>query len=120
MILKIHLVSIALSLIGFIYRGGLMLTDSATLQAKPVRIAPHIIDTVLLVSGIALIVSTGFYPWQQPWLAAKLLLLVAYIIVGTIAIKRGSTKPIRLIAWLVALGIFATMLSLAHYKQLPL
>lgn len=119
MLYKIHVASILLSLAGFIIRGVLMIFDSPALQSKAAKIAPHIIDTILLVSGIALVVTMGYYPWEQAWLAGKIILLLVYIVVGTMALKRGKTKQIRVVAWVLALGIFAVMLTMARTRQLP-
>lgn len=119
MLYKIHVASVLLSLTGFVIRGFLMLLDSPLLQSKLARIAPHVIDTVLLISGISLIVTMGYYPWEQPWLAGKIILLLAYIVVGTIALKRGKTKLIRTVAFAGALAIFALMLTMARTRQIP-
>lgn len=119
MLYKIHVASVLLSLTGFVIRGALMLLDSPLLHSKVARIFPHVVDTILLVSGISLIVTMGYYPWEQPWLAGKIILLLAYIVVGTVALKRGKTKAIRTVALAVALGIFAVMLMMARTRQLP-
>lgn len=119
MLLKLHLLTVTLSLLGFIFRGGLMIIDSPLMKARPIRIAPHVVDTLLLLSGIGMVVSFERYPWEQPWLAAKLFLLLIYIVIGTVALKRGRTKTIRVTAWFAALAVFAAMLTLARTKQLP-
>ncbi|HET8705073.1 MAG TPA: SirB2 family protein, partial [Pseudomonadales bacterium] len=66
----IHMVSVALSGSFFLLRGIWMLRDSALLQRKWVKIAPHVIDTVLLVSALAMCVMIGQYPFTVGWLTA--------------------------------------------------
>lgn len=106
----IHMTAAVLSLLGFILRGFWMFSDNNLLSAKPVKILPHIIDTVLLLAAIYLVVVTQMYPFVVNWVTAKVLLLVVYIVAGTIALKRGKTKQIKIIAFVVALlsviGIF--------------
>ena len=92
---------------GFALRGVWMLRGSPLLQVRVVRVLPHLLDTVLLASGVFLAVALQFSPTAQPWLAAKLLLLLAYIVAGVIALRRGRTRRVRTVAMLVALGCYA-------------
>lgn len=103
---QIHLISVALSFLGFFLRGVWMMTDSPLLTARPSKILPHIIDTVLLVSGIAMVVMMSLSLGAETWLIAKIVALIVYIIIGTIAIKRGKTKTVRTVAWVLAMSVF--------------
>lgn len=115
LILKnLHLTTIAVTLTLFLVRGVWMMTDSPRLQARWVRIVPHANDTLLLASGIALAVLIQQYPLVHGWLTAKLLALIAYIVLGTIALKRGKTKSQRIAAWVAALLVFGYMLAVAR------
>ena len=51
---QLHLATIGITLALFVLRGFWMVTHSPRLQARWVRIVPHINDTVLLASGISL------------------------------------------------------------------
>ncbi|MDH5736640.1 MAG: SirB2 family protein, partial [Gammaproteobacteria bacterium] len=88
----IHLASVVLSISGFILRGYWMMIESPLLQAKPVKILPHIIDTCLLASALVMVYMSAQYPFVQSWLTIKVFALIAYIILGTIALKRGKTR----------------------------
>ncbi len=115
LILKnLHLATIAVTLTLFLVRGVWMMTDSPRLQARWVRIVPHLNDTLLLASGIALAVLIQQYPLVHGWLTAKLLALIAYIVLGTLALKRGKTKSRRIAAWVAALLVFGYMLAVAR------
>lgn len=109
----IHLTSVSISILFFIVRGGAMLVDAAWLQRKLVRILPHIIDTLLLLSAILLMVILQQYPLQQGWLTAKVIGLFCYIGFGTVALKRGKTKGVRIVALLLALASVAYIMSVA-------
>jgi uncharacterized membrane protein SirB2 len=113
----IHVSTVAITLPLFVLRGTWMMADSPRLQTRWVKILPHVNDSILLASGIGLAVLLGQYPFVNGWLTAKLLALLAYIAVGTIALKRGKTKPIRITAFLLALAVFAYLLAVAITHQ---
>ena len=98
---------------GFLLRGVWMLIDSPRLQARWVRVFPHVVDTGLLATAIALATISGQYPVAQSWLSAKVIGLVAYILCGTMALKRGKTKAVRASFLVVALMIFAYIVLVA-------
>lgn len=110
---QIHVVCVIVSITLFALRGGLMLADSRLLRHPFFRYTPHLVDTVLLVSALLLTRIIHQYPFQQPWLTAKVLGLVAYVVAGSIALKRGRTRPIRVTALLAALAIAGFIVSVA-------
>lgn len=109
----LHITAVVLSFALFALRGVWMLWDSPQLQRRWVRILPHVVDTVLLASAIGLTLILQQYPFTHAWLTAKVLALIAYIILGHIALKRGSTKPKRAAAGLAALLVFGYIVSVA-------
>lgn len=113
----IHLSCVALSISFFITRGIWMLRESPKLQQRWVKIVPHIIDTLLLSSALTLAWMSNQWPFLQPWLTAKVLGLIAYILLGTIALKRGKTRQVRLAAWLMALGCITYVVAVAISKN---
>ena len=112
-----HMSCAALSGSLFLVRGAWMLRDSPRLHDRWVRIAPHIVDTLLLASAIALAVWSGQYPGVQGWLTAKVAALIIYIVLGTIALKRGRTKMVRFLAFIGALAVFGYIVAVALTKQ---
>ena len=113
LIKSIHVACAALSYSLFFLRGVWMLRDSPLLRQRWVRYAPHTVDTVLLASAITLAWQLGISPLSTPWLAAKIIALLLYIGIGSVALKRGRTKRIRLMAWLLAQGVFLYIVSVA-------
>lgn len=109
----VHIGCVALSYTLFFLRGIWMLRSSALLQRRWVRIAPHVIDTLLLASAITLAVQLGISPFAAPWLMSKIVALLLYIALGTIAIRRGKTRTIRLSAWLAAQAVFGYIVAVA-------
>ena len=117
MIKTIHVLSATISIIGFIIRGILMMRDSPLLQTGWMRIIPHIVDTVLLLSAVWLAVQFGFSPANSPWLTTKIIALLIYIGLGFVALRLGKTKQIRIVAWLIALLVFAYIVAVAFTKS---
>ena len=108
---EVHVACAIVSIAGFVARGGLMLRESPLLQARFARIAPHVVDTVLLASAIALALQSGQYPFAQSWLTAKLLALFAYIALGAVALKRGDFGVAFALALVAALYIVCVALT---------
>jgi uncharacterized membrane protein SirB2 len=113
----IHTLLALLTISGFVIRGYWMMTNSGNLQHRVTRIAPHILDTVFLASGIAMLVLLSLNPLSQSWLLAKFAGLIAYILLGTVAIRRGSTRQVRILAFVGALAAFAYVVGVALSKS---
>ena len=109
----VHVACAILSISGFALRGILMLADSPLLAARFARVAPHVVDTVLLASALWLSALIGQYPFVQGWLTAKVLALIAYIVLGTVALKRARSKAARTVAFALALCAAAYIVSVA-------
>ena len=90
-----------------------MFAGSGMLQRKFVRIAPHVIDTLLLVAAIVLTIMIGQYPFVNGWLTVKLLALFAYIGLGLVALRLGKTMAVRAVAFVAAILVFAFIVSVA-------
>jgi uncharacterized membrane protein SirB2 len=114
----LHLCMAVLTISGFIVRGLWMLSGSANLERKLVRILPHIIDTAFLLSGIGLIVLLQLPIGDSPWLIAKFTALIVYIVLGAIALRRGKTMRVRAIAFVLALLTFAYIVGVALSKSI--
>lgn len=112
-----HIATVHISLALFLLRGFWMWRESPRLQDRWVRTLPHVNDTLLLTAAIAMLVAAHLNPLQHPWLMAKIIGLLAYIGVGTVALKRGRSKSMRLKALVVAVGIYAYIVAVAVSKQ---
>jgi uncharacterized membrane protein SirB2 len=109
----LHMTMAYLSISLFVFRSILSVSESRLLQHKLVKILPHIIDSLLLLFAVLLMLMIKQYPFVDAWLTAKFIALIAYIMVGTIAIKRGKTVLLRLWASIFAVIIFAYILGVA-------
>jgi uncharacterized membrane protein SirB2 len=101
-----HMLTIALSATLLSVRFALMMADSKILNNRVLKIAPHINDTLLLLSGFGLIYITGFMPFtpEGAWLTEKITCVLAYIALGFFALKLGRNKLLRTFSFFGALG----------------
>lgn len=105
-----HLSLAYISLVLLLIRGVLSAKMVDWRQYKILKIAPHAVDTFLLISGIALFVTVGF-DWTENWILAKLLFLVLYIIFAAKAFKKS--QPFSLKHFILAVVSFMLMMFLA-------
>jgi uncharacterized membrane protein SirB2 len=113
----LHVDLVFLSLAFFLIRGIWMLMRSSMLKHRWVKILPHIIDTFLLTSAILLAVKSDQLPGPTQWLNIKLAFLLIYIVAGSIALRRGRTRQIKLIAFGIALFAASWMVTTAVTKS---
>jgi len=117
LIKNIHLLTIFISISGFILRGIWVIQDSSRLQQRWVKIVPHINDTILLISGITLAINIQQYPFVHGWLTAKIIALLAYIGLGMMTIRHGRSKQQRILTGLAAILVFMYMVGVARTRQ---
>lgn len=113
----LHVGCAVLSYVLFVLRGWWMLRSPKRLDARWVRIVPHVIDSALLAAAIALVVLTGQYPGPEAWLNAKIAALLLYIALGAIAIRHGRSRAVRLRAWIAAQAVFAYIVLAAMTRS---
>ena len=110
----VHIAAVILSGSLFALRGSLMLARSDLTNHVALRFLSYAIDTTLLTAALMLVTILHQYPFVQAWLTAKVLLLVVYIVLGTIALKRGRTHRVQVACYFAALFVFAFMVTIAR------
>lgn len=113
MIKLIHMSAAFISISLFLLRGFWVFTDSQKIKQKWVKILPHVIDTILLVSAIFLAINIHQYPFTYDWLTAKFIALLLYIIFGMFALKRAKHKKNKIIFFVLALMTFGYIVMTA-------
>jgi uncharacterized membrane protein SirB2 len=83
-------------------------------MAAPVRYLTYAIDSVLLLAAIILTTLIHQYPIANAWLTVKVVLVLVYIVLGTMALKRGKTRQVRVTCYVLALIVFAFIISVAR------
>ena len=116
-VLTVHVSTVILSISGFIFRGILHFRGSDLVKRKWLKITPHIIDTVLIISAIILLIQNGLNLLTTPWLLAKLIALIFYIALELIAFRFAKTTRVRMLAWSGAILLFAYICTVAVTKN---
>jgi uncharacterized membrane protein SirB2 len=102
----VHVAAVVTSITLFALRVAWMAFAPARLAQRWVRIVPHVVDTLLLASGV--------------WLAWQLGAeggLVLYVVLGAVALRRGPTRSLRIAAAVGAIVTFAYIASVAVSKS---
>lgn len=111
----VHIAAVLASGSLFLLRGLLLQAGQPRIaMAVPVRYLSYSIDTVLLTAALMLLTVLPHAMYANGWLTAKLVLLVVYVVLGTFALKRARTPRVRLTCYLLALSVFAFMLTIAR------
>jgi uncharacterized membrane protein SirB2 len=113
----LHVGCVVATAMGFIFRWILSLKASALLQQPLLRILPHVIDTFLLLSALGMVWIYGLNPFTTPWLLAKILALLGYILLGYMALKLRFSFVLRLVSGVLALGLLAYIVAVARTAQ---
>ena len=111
----VHVAAVMASGLLFALRGLLVQCRLGTwAMAAPVRYLSYAIDTTLLTAALMLLTILPGAIFANGWLAAKLALLVVYVLLGTFALKRGRTPRVRLACYAAALLAFAMVYTIAR------
>ena len=113
----VHMTCVALSFSFFVLRFYWRLQDSRLLQNSLVKVLPHVVDTCLLISAISLAWIAQINPLSQYWLSAKIIALLMYIVLGSFAIKRATTRRGQLLSFSAACASFTYIILVAISKQ---
>jgi uncharacterized membrane protein SirB2 len=113
----LHQTTAALSLAGFVARGLGGFVQAAWVRHRFTRIAPHVVDTLLLLSALVMAWMLRLTPSNAPWLVAKIAGLLLYIGLGMLALRPGRPLALRITAWVAALAVFGWIVSVALTKH---
>jgi uncharacterized membrane protein SirB2 len=97
----------------FATRGLLAIAGMPWANHPALRRLSYTIDTGLLAAALMLVAILHQYPFVQPWLTTKVLLLAVYIVLGVYALRRARTRSVRVAAYVAALLVFLFIASVA-------
>ena len=112
-----HITCAVISFALFFLRGIWSFNDSFIMRQGWVKLVPHAVDTLLLASALGMAYLIKQYPLVDAWLTAKFFGLVLFIILGSVALKHGRTRNIRIAAWLGAQVVFAYIVLVATNRN---
>ena len=112
-----HMGFVYLSITLFVLRALLQFAGIDWRKWKPLKILPHVNDTLLLSAAIWLAVTSQQYPFVAGWLTAKVIGLLAYIGFGMLALRRNAPLRLRLPAFLAALASVSYVVLVATTRS---
>jgi uncharacterized membrane protein SirB2 len=113
LILHLHIACVILSGALFFARGIMRMRESPLANHRVLRVSSYVIDTTLLAAAILLTLIIRQYPLTQGWLTAKVALLLVYVVLGSLALKRARTRRARLLTFLGALAVYGYIIGVA-------
>ena len=112
-ILAVHMGTVALSGTLFALRGLARMAGWPIANHAALRYVSYLNDTLLLAAAVLLTLIVHQYPLLDAWLTVKVVLLLVYIVLGVIALRRGRTPRARALAYVAALATFSFIVSVA-------
>ena len=113
----VHQTAVTLSISGFFIRGAASLSGAQWVNSRAAKTLPHLVDSVLLLSALALAWMLRLTPGNAPWLLAKIVGLVVYVGLGVVALRPGRPLKVRAAAWVAALATVGWIVSVAVTKS---
>lgn len=113
----LHIVSVAASFALFFVRGLWIMRSYPDSQETWVRVLPHVVDTVLLLSAVAMLAMSPLKGWPGDWLTAKLALIVVYVMLGLYLFRRARALAAKILLWLLALLVFLFITTIAVLRS---
>ena len=113
----LHVSCACISIGGFALRGYWKLSGNRLLDARPVKVLPHLVDTVLLATAVAMLVALRVSPWELPWVLAKIIALLVYIALGMLTLRFARSRGRQFLAYCLALATASYLVSIAFSKN---
>lgn len=110
----LHIAAVIASGSLFLVRGLAVQGGARWAMAAPLRYASYSIDTVLLTAAFMLLTILPGAAFANGWLTTKICFLVAYVVLGSYALKRGHSRRERLAFLIAAVGVYAAMITIAR------
>ena len=119
-LITLHLVCVVSTISLFVVRYWWQYTNNPKLSKRWVKVVPHVVDTLLLLSGVGLVWITHYLPFtvRGAWLTEKLFGVIIYIVLGFIALgrRRPRSQQAGFIAFLLGLVVLYIIIKLATTK----
>jgi len=113
----VHVSSVVISGSLFIYRFVRIWSQPGRPLSKALKVLPHVNDTVLLASAVGMLIAASINPFTIPWLFAKILALLAYIVIGATCLRSAPGSRQQAMSFVVAISVFAYILLVGLSKQ---
>ena len=113
----LHITLAVISISFFTLRFFWIFIASKQLNKKWVKVAPHMVDTLLFAVGIGMVFKLALDPFEQLWLGEKLIAIAAYIFTGYYTLKVARNRAMQIFGYLGTVGWFILVARLAMTKE---
>ena len=115
-LLLLHKLAVLTSIVVFFARGLGLIYNREWVKRKPVKIVPHIVDTLLIASAIGIVVVTPF-AFSEPWILLKLIGVLVYVVLSAVVFKIAQSRVQRALFWVLNLAVLFFLVAVAVEKQ---
>lgn len=98
----------------FAIRGACMLASATWPRTLPVRWLSYAVDTALLTAALMLLTILPWAMFSNGWLLMKVTLVVIYVVLGVLTMRRGRSVRQRALTYALALLVFGAIYSIAR------
>lgn len=111
----VHVAAIVVSGLLFLFRGALVQAGRERVaMLAPLRYLSYGVDTVLLSAALMLLTLLPHAMYANGWLTLKLVLVVIYVVLGSLALKRGRTAGMRGVCLVAAVTVYVAIIGIAR------
>ncbi|WP_165088124.1 SirB2 family protein [Neisseria yangbaofengii] len=111
-----HMLFVAITILLFNLRFFLLWKNPQKPLPGILKALPHLNDTMLLFTGLWLMKLTHFTPFNAPWLAVKIVLLLVYIGFGVAMMRSAPRSSKFYVTYLCAMACVAAIVYMALFK----
>jgi len=115
-LLLLHKIAVLTSISVFFIRGLGVIYERQWVTRKPVKIVPHIVDTVLILSAVGIVLVTPF-AFSDPWILLKTLGVLVYVGLSVLVFKIAKSRAQRALFWALNLAVLFFLVAVAVEKQ---
>lgn len=115
-LLLLHKIAVLTSISVFFIRGLGVIYSREWVTRKPVKIVPHVIDTVLILSAVGIVLVTPF-AFSDPWILMKTLGVLVYVALSVVVFKVAKSRAQRALFWVLNLAVLFFLVAVAVEKQ---
>lgn len=118
----LHMTVAILSVLFLILRFAYGMRSAAHLNKAWLRVLPHVVDGLLILSVIGMLATLGITPFSAPWLTEKLVAFILYVTFSVLTllalrgrIHRSMSIPafsLAVVSWLWLIHVATSKIAL--------
>jgi len=115
---KAHSGIAGLALLIYVVRGVMMLASSSKTNSRGILGIASIITLILFGLGVY-VALTKHLSFADSFVLTKIIGILLFVALGTVALKQGLSKPVAIVLWLLGLAVFIYTYLIGMHKLVP-